>query len=292
MIKKWKQFNENVTLINDKIDFGVLTSLKDEINEVQEGDKVLATFFTGGYDTYLFTVERWWDSEKEISGGGKGDWVYGSADDDSIYTLDLAFHVVKLDTYNDFCEATSRITESFNILSKPIINRQEIEKEAYKLIEDAIDNVFNQLHQKYETVSGDISPSQQFELSNFQENLSKLVAKQVYQNISDDEKSGFESVTSESIDIDALKELTDERNEIKMNEEVIVVYDDPFEIVKFKINLLKHGDPFNHEILGYHNYGTEYKSLINKWYPTKGEEVLKVVKVETYNDFCDPSKRI
>jgi len=285
MVKRWKQFNENVALINDKIDLGVLTNLKDETNEIQEGDRVIATFFTGGYDSYLFTVGKWWDEFKE-------DWVYGSADDDVLYTLDLAFHVVKLDTYNDFCEATTRITESVEILSKPIINRKEIEKEAYKLIEDAMDDVFNKLHQKYKTVSGDISPSQQFELDNFQENLSKLVTTQVYQNISDDEKSGFESITTDLIDIDTLKELKDERSEIKMGDDVIVVYEDlngPMEIVRFDINGKDRFGKFGH---------ASYKGD-GKWYPTDARSIeftstniYTVIKVDTYNDFCDPSKRI
>jgi hypothetical protein len=293
MIKKWKQFNERVDCINDTINFEVLTNLQDERNSIIEGDEVIATYFTGGFDTYAFVVEKWYDDFT-------GENMYGTSDGDNTYLIDMAYHIVKLETYEAFVDPEERITESVEMLSKPKISKEEIREEAYMLVEDKINDIFNELHQEFGTLSGDIFPEQQRELTNLQKKISELIANQVYQNL----PCGFESITTDSIDLESLRELTDERKEVKMGDEVIVIYEDPFEIVKFKVDCdekgpggIGHQEPINlssPEDLFTVKPGWEFlKPEMGNWYPICGDEsILLVVKVDTYNDFCDPSKRL
>lgn len=102
MIKKWNQFNESkVDCVSDSIDFSVLTNLEDERKSIEEGDVVLATYFHAGYDTYEFTIEKWFDEYT-------GEWMFGSDNNDTCYLVDDAYHIVKKETYNDFISPEKR----------------------------------------------------------------------------------------------------------------------------------------------------------------------------------------
>jgi hypothetical protein len=99
MIKKWTQFNESVECVNDSIDKEILMSLDDERNSIDEGDIVLATYFHAGYDTYRFKVEKFEDEYSDPGG-----YLYGFDDSENqtYYDIDMAHHVVKEETYDDF----------------------------------------------------------------------------------------------------------------------------------------------------------------------------------------------
>lgn len=86
---------------DDRIDFPILTKLHGETYGV--GDEVLATFFTGGFDTYRFRIVP-------ISQNSENDSL-GYIDDvgQMCYDLDHAYHVVRLETYNDFASPEKRI---------------------------------------------------------------------------------------------------------------------------------------------------------------------------------------
>lgn len=62
---------------------------------------------------------------------------------------------------------------------------QEIKLRAQKLIEEAIEQCFTDLHQEAETKSGDIAPDQAAELDQLQASLARILTIQVWQNLPD-----------------------------------------------------------------------------------------------------------
>jgi len=61
--------------------------------------------------------------------------------------------------------------------------KEDIRQDAQEIISDAIDIAFTELHDRYDTISGDITPEQQGKLESLIKQISELVAEQVYQNI-------------------------------------------------------------------------------------------------------------
>lgn len=95
--------NEQLNQINDKIDFKVLTKLEDERDSCVEGDDVIATYFSGGYDTYEFKVQKIYNSAF-MSPQTTFDFGYADYKNQITYRLEDAYHVVKKETYNDFVD--------------------------------------------------------------------------------------------------------------------------------------------------------------------------------------------
>jgi len=156
----------------------------------------------------------------------------------------------------------------------------DIEKRAKELVEQNIDLIFNKLHQEFKTDSGDISPSQASELDNLQESLVKLMANQVTQNI------GIKNIRSNVIDIDILEDLDTEKD-IKVGDDVIMVFDDfrGFSIYRGRI-IRPSSAPVDSRGIGF--------EIVSNGRTTWGglKDAYLAVKVDTYNDWCDPSKRI
>ena len=61
--------------------------------------------------------------------------------------------------------------------------REQIKLSAEQYIDEAIDEVFNELHQDFPTKSGDITPMQLHELEQLKEQLVDLITMQVKQNL-------------------------------------------------------------------------------------------------------------
>jgi hypothetical protein len=59
----------------------------------------------------------------------------------------------------------------------------KLDKEAQQLLESAINEVFTILHNNFKTQSGDILPHQVTMLDYYTNQLSKLIAEQVKQNL-------------------------------------------------------------------------------------------------------------
>lgn len=82
---------------------------------------------------------------------------------------------------------------------KPL--KSQIKIDAIKMIEASNESIFAALHEKYKTVGGDISPMQQYQLEEAQQNLVHIITEQVFQNID------FTKVNLEELDRDELIEL-------------------------------------------------------------------------------------
>lgn len=82
---------------------------------------------------------------------------------------------------------------------KPL--KSEIRKDAFLLLKASIESIFNTLHEKYKTSSGDITPYQQHELDKIQNDLPLLISEQVFQNID------LEQTNLEQLDRSELIEL-------------------------------------------------------------------------------------
>lgn len=163
------------------------------------------------------------------------------------------------------------IKESVKELST---TRADIEKRANELIDDHINDIFVELHQEFGTVSGDISPGQSFELTKLQQKIAKIMSDQVHSNLGED----ITKVKTENLDMETLKSLSDERKDLKVGDRVIAVYfSGGFDAYLFTLE-----KPMSVVGLG--------ASDGNTWYDVK--DAYFIVKVETYNDFCDPKKRI
>ncbi len=50
-------------------------------------------------------------------------------------------------------------------------------------VHTGIDDIFSAVHKKHQTKSGDITPTQEYELSLIKKNLSKLIVEQLKQNL-------------------------------------------------------------------------------------------------------------
>jgi hypothetical protein len=163
------------------------------------------------------------------------------------------------------------ITESFRKISH---TEDDIYKYTLDLLEDRINDLFVDIHSEFDTESGDITPTQSFELSDLQEKIAKLITKQVHQNLGKD----FKKIKTDEIDVNELQELSDERDSVSEGDEVIAVYfDGGYSIYKFNIISDNRG-------LG----GDDVDE--GNWYEL--EDAYLVVKVDTYNDFVSPDKRI
>jgi hypothetical protein len=79
---------------------------------------------------------------------------------------------------------------------KPL--KSEIKQNALIALETMCEGLFQTLHKHYQTISGDISPTQQFRLEELQEELSSLIADQVFQNL-DFSKFDLQSLTREEL---------------------------------------------------------------------------------------------
>ena len=75
---------------------------------------------------------------------------------------------------------------------KPL--KSQIKKDAIKLLDASVETIFNTLHKKYETSSGDISPYQQYLLDDIKAQLVEVYTDQVFQNI-DFTKVNLEKLT-------------------------------------------------------------------------------------------------
>lgn len=166
------------------------------------------------------------------------------------------------------------ITEEFKKISH---TEDDIYKYTLDLLENRISDLFFDIHGEFDTESGDITPTQQFELSDLQEKMAKLITKQVHQNLGKD----FKKIRTDEIDVNELKELSDERDSINSGDKVIAVYfDGGYSIYTFKV---VHKYTVN-DSGGLGSSGEE------EWYSI--EDAYLVVKVSTYNDFVSPDKRI
>jgi|APSaa5957512535_1039671.scaffolds.fasta_scaffold51951_2 hypothetical protein len=166
------------------------------------------------------------------------------------------------------------ITESFEKVSH---TEDDIYKYTLDLLEDKINDLFFDIHGEFDTVSGDITPGQSFELGDLQEKMAKLISKQVHQNLGKD----FKKIRSSEIDVNELKELSDERDSVKDGDEVIAVYfDGGYSIYKFKV--------FTDDVANRGLGGDDVDE--GNWYEL--EDAYLVVKADTYNDFVSPDKRI
>jgi len=64
---------------------------------------------------------------------------------------------------------------------KPL--KSDIRKHALRMVENMTQNIFNELHTKYQCQSGDITLLQNRQLNEIKESLTFLVTEQVFQNL-------------------------------------------------------------------------------------------------------------
>ena len=177
------------------------------------------------------------------------------------------------------------ITESFRKISH---TEDDIYKYTLDLLEDRIDDLFIDIHGEFDTESGDITPTQSFELSDMKEKMAKLITKQVHQNLGKD----FMKIKTNDIDVSELKELTDERDNVNEGDEVIAVYfDGGYSIYKYKVIKKDLVNGWGEQLGAERDIQDLRTQTIRKeWYSI--EDAYLVVKVSTYNDFVSPDKRI
>lgn len=163
------------------------------------------------------------------------------------------------------------IKESFEQLTH---TEEDVLEYTRELIDVEIDNIFIDVHQEFNTSSGDITPEQTMRLYKLKEDLSKLITEQVTTNIE------LKNQKSDKIELEELSQLEDERDSVGEGDEVIAVYfDGGYSIYKFKVQLIHSsmGRPGN---LG-HIFG-------NKDFDIR--DAYLVVKVDTYNDFVSDKR--
>ena len=163
----------------------------------------------------------------------------------------------------------------------------EIYQYALSIVDDKINEVFVNVHQEFETESGDITPYQSGILNELQEKIAKLIAKQVHQNLG----KNYGKVKSSDIDVSTLKDLNDERKLLKKDDDVILVYfDGGFSIYRCKLQVIS-VVPFK---LGWKEDDYTAMTAGRRSNPITYEldDAYMAVSVDTYNDFCDPTKRI
>tara|TARA_R110002020_G_scaffold4272_6_gene19008 strand:- start:2241 stop:2453 length:213 start_codon:yes stop_codon:yes gene_type:complete len=68
-------------------------------------------------------------------------------------------------------------------MSKELINKDKIRQYAYDILHDHIDECFLELHDKFPTAAGDITPRQTMLIDQSVDKLSDVMAEQVYQNL-------------------------------------------------------------------------------------------------------------
>lgn len=79
---------------------------------------------------------------------------------------------------------------------KPL--KSDIKKHAFTMVENMTQNIFNDLHTKYQCKSGDITLSQNRQLNEIKESLTFLVTEQVFQNL-DFTKFDIHSLTRDEL---------------------------------------------------------------------------------------------
>lgn len=164
------------------------------------------------------------------------------------------------------------IKESFEKLTH---TEYDVYKYTLDLLESEIDSIFVDVHQQFNTSSGDITPDQVMELEQLKEKLARLISKQVTSNIE------LKNQKSDFIDLEELSQLEDESLEVKEGDEVIAVYSE----TSYIKNVYKFTAERLEDVLG------GYKQSPKKvWYSLSDADL--VVKVDTYNDFVKPSYRL
>tara|TARA_Y100000814_G_scaffold96598_1_gene66881 strand:- start:4685 stop:4930 length:246 start_codon:yes stop_codon:yes gene_type:complete len=61
--------------------------------------------------------------------------------------------------------------------------KEDIKQDAEAMLRYDLDELFVRIHNRYDTISGDISPEQDGKLESYIKNISELIAEQVYQNL-------------------------------------------------------------------------------------------------------------
>ena len=87
----------------NEIDIDILKDLVDERDGVKKGDDVIVVYFSGGFDIYRFKLKDSGDDGLGYYDGKSGSFNY------KWYGLEDAYHVVSVDTYNDFVSPDKRI---------------------------------------------------------------------------------------------------------------------------------------------------------------------------------------
>ena len=158
---------------------------------------------------------------------------------------------------------------------------EDVYKYTLELLENEIDNIFVDVHQEFNTSSGDITPEQQTYLDNITESLARLITHQVCQNIE------LKNIKTDKIDLNELSNLDDERGSIKEGDEVIAVYTERIgfgRVTSYIKNVYKFKVSLENGRLRYKDKLIQNDKLI--------EDADLVVKVDTYNDFVFPEKRL
>lgn len=293
MIKKWSKFNEDLihrqrglNHINDDIDFTVLAKLEDERDLCVVGDDVIATYFTGGYETYKFKL-------------GKQRVGLGCLVNGCWYAIQDAYHVVRKETYNDFIEP-EKVLERAAPRKSALVSDEipecllylstEIEEDTKRFYESAIDGVFTDLHDKYNTVSGDADFTTDTLMSDYKGsvgwNLIETTTHQVIRNM--DMSSIAKSLKSDRVNFQVLNELKDERNSLEDGEKVVLVTNEHLNSFMSKLNnfLIK-------VVVGTYNEsedGVVVSGKNNTSFVFSIEDCIHVVKKETYEDFAGSLK--
>ena len=161
------------------------------------------------------------------------------------------------------------ITESFEKLTH---TEDDVLKYTQELVDVEIDNIFIDVHQEFNTSSGDITPGQVMELDKLKEGLAKLISDQVCANIE------LKNQKSDKIDLEELSQLEDERDKVKEGDEVIAVYTGR--------SYIKNAYKFKVQSNSTRGLGIEYAS--RKWHDLNDADL--VVKVDTYNDFVSDKR--
>ncbi len=178
-------------------------------------------------------------------------------------------------------EDISKRVKDINLVNKHETTKNDIYKKAIELIDDKINDIFVELHQDFNTISGDISPDMIFRLKSLQEGIAKIISDQVHSNMGDDIKK----VRSIDIDLDTIRELTDEREEVKDGDDIImVIFNGGYSIYSGVVKFEPLHQPNQSIRKGLYIDGIMIYLDSN--------DVYKVIKVETYNDFCEIEKRI
>ncbi len=296
MIKKWKQFNElyvqshDFKCVNDEVDLSVLTKLDDERNSLMEGDEVLATYFSGGYDTYQFKLERWFDQNDNC-------YVLGTSTNDTVYTIEHAFHIVKKETYNDFAEPEKVLEKASNDAPDWLLYiSTEIEEEVRKTYENAIDKVFGDLHHKYKTVSGDADFTTCDLIEDYKDeytskNIIETTTNQVITNM--DMSSIAKSLKSDKVNFQILNEIKDERNSLEDEDKVVLVTSESLKILKLdRADVQPLRSSLIKVVIGtYNSFGDGSDGVfihddIDRFSLSFSiDDCIHVVKKETYEDF-------
>lgn len=159
------------------------------------------------------------------------------------------------------------IKESFEKLTH---TEEDVLEYTRELVDVEIDNIFIDVHQEFNTSSGDITPDQSMRLDKLKEDLSKLITEQVTDNIE------LKNQKSDKIDLEELSQLEDEREQVREGDEVIAVYTGESyikNVYKFKVE--KSGN-----------------KLISSFTGQDINDADLVVKVDTYNDFVSGDKKL